>query len=276
MLSNAGTFSSGLWRHYSDLGRAAVDDPTSPFCWLEWAAADDADVTDPNGWRRREPDARPPRRSLLGSARGRGRDARRVDVPPRASQRLGGPLVDRRDRPRDLGRVSRRGSDDRDGPRVAIDVTPDRDRGAIVAAGTLDDGRVAIEVIETSSDLERLVSRGVEVAKRWGAVVVVDRGGPAASTIHAFERNEVPVRLIAFPDLVRACGDFHDATVQGRIAHRGDYRLTDAVAAATKRRAGDAWVWRRRGHGDISPLVAATLARWGIVAAEVVPIPAIY
>jgi len=81
------------------------------------------------------------------------------------------------------------------------------------------------------------------------------------------------VRLIPFTELVRACGDFHDAAVHARISHRGDYRLTDAVASASKRQVGDAWVWRRRAQADISPLMAATMARWGVLTTPALPKP---
>jgi hypothetical protein len=276
VLSNAGTFRSGLWRHYTDLGRASVEDPTSPMCWLEWAAADDADVHDPEAWRQANPTLDLPRgvtsvalhdaATTLDEATFR---REHLNVWADLSMIVGiDPVTWAACRDDDVVIPST-------GIVLGIDVTPDRDRGAIVAAGEVE-RRVAIEVIESGSDLERLVSRTAEVAARWKAPVIVDRGSPAASMIPKLERAGVEVRLIAFPDLVRACGDFHDATVAGQVAHRGDYRLTDAVAAATKRRAGDAWVWRRRGSGDISPLVAATLARWGVVDGTSTLVPAIY
>jgi hypothetical protein len=43
--------------------------------------------------------------------------------------------------------------------------------------------------------------------------------------------------------------------------------LNSAVAAARKRALGDAWAWARKVGGDVSPLVAVTLARWGLVKA---------
>jgi phage terminase large subunit-like protein len=275
VLSNAGTFRSGLWRHYTDLGRATVDDPTSPMCWLEWAAPDDADVNDPGAWALANPTL-----DLPGGV---------TSVALRDAATTLDEATFRREHLNvwaDLSMIvgidpvtwaACRDDDVVVGERIAlgIDVTPDRDRGALVAAGPVGD-RVALEVIETTSDLERLVERTAEVATRWRSPVVVDRGSPAGSMIPKLERRGVEVRLIGFPDLVRACGDFHDATVAGQVAHRGDYRLTDAVAAATKRRAGDAWVWRRRSTGDISPLVSATLARWGIVDGTTVLVPAVY
>jgi hypothetical protein len=45
--------------------------------------------------------------------------------------------------------------------------------------------------------------------------------------------------------------------------------LSAALAGAGKRPLGDAWAWDRRGTSvDISPLVAATLARWAYTSRE--------
>ena len=127
------------------------------------------------------------------------------------------------------------------------------------------------------------MTRAGEVANEWDGLITIDRGSPAASAIPALERATTSedglsnrVRLIPLTELVRACGDFHDAAVHAQLSHRGDYRLSDAVTGATKRRVGEAWAWSRRGHADISPLVAATLARWGVVAAPEPLVPAVY
>jgi hypothetical protein len=61
-----------------------------------------------------------------------------------------------------------------------------------------------------------------------------------------------------------ACGALFDDVSTGRIAHRGQPALDDAVVAARRRSTGDAWAWARPASGvDPSPLIAATLARWG-------------
>jgi hypothetical protein len=64
-----------------------------------------------------------------------------------------------------------------------------------------------------------------------------------------------------------ACGGFYDAVVQGTVVHLDQPVLNAAVAGARKRILGDAWAWGRKGGTDVSPLVAATLARWGLVKA---------
>lgn len=275
ILSNAGTFRSGLWRHYTDTGRALVDDPLSTLCWLEYTADENADVLDRQAWLAANPSLDLPygvtSAALSDAALTLDGDVFRrehMNIWMDLSQLTGIDAV--------AWAACR---DDELVPgehmALALDFTPERDRGSLIACGDVD-GRTPLEVLDAGSDLDRLVTKAAEISKRWKAVVVLDRGGPAASAIPALDRAGVKVRMIALPDFVRACGDFHDAAMHARLSHRGDYRLTDAVAGATKRRVGDAWVWRRRGGADISPLVAATLARWGVITTPVPAIPRIY
>jgi hypothetical protein len=64
-----------------------------------------------------------------------------------------------------------------------------------------------------------------------------------------------------------ACGAFYDAVVAGTLAHLDQPVLLAAVTSARRRILGDAWAWGRRAGGDVSPLCAVTLARWGLVKA---------
>ena len=289
LLSNAGTERSALWRHYTDLGRLEVDNPDSTMCWIEYAPegkAEDIDVFDRQAWADANPSMGYPggvlESALADAALGMEREVflrEHLNVWADSSAFVGIDAVTW---------AACRNDDAMPGTSVALglDFTPERDRGALVVAGEVELGGelvVALEVIEASSDLEHLVARAAEIANTWDALITIDRGSPAASAIPALERETMRpdglshrVRLIPFTDLVRACGDFHDAAIHARLAHRGDYRLSDAVVGATKRRVGDAWAWSRRANADISPLVAATLARWGVVAAPEVLTPAVY
>jgi hypothetical protein len=275
ILSNAGTFESGLWRHYTDTGRAQTANPLASLCWLEWAAADDCDVLDHTGWRAANPSLDLPHGvttpALSDAALTLDADTFRREHLNQWVDVSGAIGIDPQtwDACRDddlvpAGRVV-----------LALDYTPERDRAALVAAGMVD-GRTPLEVIDHTADLERAVQRTIDTARRWTAPVLIERGGPAASSVPALEQAGVTVRVVSLPDFVRACGDFHDAALTRQLSHRGDYRLTDAIAAASKRTVGDAWAWRRRGGSDIAPLVAATLARWGIVTETVAVDPVIY
>lgn len=276
VLSNAGTFESVLWRHYTDTGRAQIHNPLASLCWMEWAAQDNADLLDRQAWLDANPSLDLPHgvsSTALASAALDGMDEEsfrreHFNQWTDLSQLTGiDPVTWAACRDDDLRPAKEL--------HLSLDFTPERDRGCLVAAGD-EGGKTPIEVIEQTSDLERLVQRTIEVALRWNAPVVLDRGSPAGSAIPLLEQKGVTVRVISLPDFAKACGDFHDAAVHARLSHRGDYRLTDAVAGATKRSVGDSWIWRRRGTADISPLVASTLARWGVVSAPEPLVPAVY
>ena len=292
LLSNAGDSRSGLWRHYTDIGRLEVDNPASTMAWFEYAPEDDhADQFDHAAWGQANPSLNLPG-GVLESALSDGALTMDRDTFFREhlniwmdSAALAG--ID------SITWAGCRNDELLPGSKVAfgLDFTPERDRGALIACGevTLDNGELVtpIEVIEASTDLEHLIARAAEVANQWDGLITIDRGSPAASAIPTLERlthyDDMSkreglhrVRLIPLSELVRACGDFFDAAVHARISHRGDYRLTDAVTSATKRRVGESWAWQRRGNADISPLVAATLARWGIVTAPEPLTPAVF
>lgn len=281
LLSNAGNTRSGLWRHYTDLGRLEVNNPASTMCWIEYAADPEADVFDHQAWADANPALGLPG-GILELALSDGALTMERDIFCREhlnvwadNTALTGidPVM----------WAACRNDDVLPGVDVALglDFTPERDRGALVVAGEVDNV-CALEVLEASSDLEAIVNRAADVANRWRCLIAIDRGSPAASAIPALEKATMQedgthrVWLIPFTDFVRACGDFHDATARAQISHRGDYRLTDAVTTASKRRIGDAWMWKRRGYGDITPLTAATLARWAAITAPEILVPAVY
>jgi hypothetical protein len=286
LLSNAGTMNSGLWRHYTDIGRMECNNPASTMCWIEYAADPEADVFDRQAWADGNPSLGHPG-GVLENALSDG--ALTMDRATFLREHLN--VWADSDATTGIDAVtwaSCRRDDVMPSTQIAIglDFTPERDRGALVICGEVEvDGELltAIEILEAGSDLERIIQRAAEVANTWNALITLDRGSPAASAVPALERltmepltGKHKVRLVPMTDLVRACGDFHDAAVHARISHRGDYRLTDAVVGATKRRVGESWAWKRRGSADISPLVAATLARWGVVAAPEELVPAVY
>jgi hypothetical protein len=147
------------------------------------------------------------------------------------------------------------------------DVTPDRSFSSVVAASQLADGKVAVELVDHKEGAGWLVQRLAELTKRWDpTAVVVDKVGPAGRMAADLTGLEVPVRVLDTGQYAGACGAMFDAIVDGTVVHRGQLPLDAAVAAARKRTVGDTWVWARRAGADMSPMVAATLARWATLA----------
>lgn len=165
-----------------------------------------------------------------------------------------------------------------DGVRAfAIDVTPERDFTAIAAAGAREDGLRHVEVVEHRQGTRWVVDRMVELVERWTpCVVMVDGKGPAASLIPELvdagiqvasgdPGRDDPVVKATVEDMAAACGQFYDACMSDvpELRHLGQAWLDRALSSAKTRDLSDRWAWARRSGGDISPLVAVTLAAYG-------------
>lgn len=147
---------------------------------------------------------------------------------------------------------------------IALDVAGDRSSAALALAGPVGD-RVAVEVIDARPGVAWLAAaaRAARAAHR-GAVVVAD-SLVAASVVAELARARVTVTAVGASEHARACGAFVDRLAAGRLAHRSQGVLDAAVAVSARRPLGDAWLWSRlRSGGDISPLVAVTLAAWTV------------
>ncbi|MEE1813693.1 terminase [Streptomyces sp. SP18ES09] len=149
---------------------------------------------------------------------------------------------------------------------MAIDATPERDHAAIAVAAPWRGG-THVEVIDHRPGLGWVVERAKELHERhkpkcW----VVDGGGPAGSLLQDLA-NALGVEVVSPKprEIAQATGQFYDGVAEQAVSHLDQPPLAVALAGAQKRPLGDAWAWARRGAGvDISPLVAVTLARWGL------------
>jgi phage terminase large subunit-like protein len=158
----------------------------------------------------------------------------------------------------------------------AIDVSPSRDVASIALYGLRADGLGHVELVEHRSGTEWIVGRLHELKHRWNPVAIgLDLKGPAGSLLLDLEKNGIirPEELdkpkrgqLAIPhssDVAAACGQLADAVTQRTERHIDQPPLTAAVGAVKTRPLGDAWAWgRKHSTSDISPLYAATLARW--------------
>jgi hypothetical protein len=165
----------------------------------------------------------------------------------------------------------------------AADVSPDRAWGAVAVAGRRADGLAHVEVVDHHPRASWIVPRLRELQDRHRPLaVIVDPAGAAGSLVPELEEagfssvgataDPAPSgRTLVKPtarDAAQACGLLYDAvTDAGSLRHLGQPELAAALAGATRRPLGDAWAWDRKGSGvDITPLVAATLAHWGLAA----------
>jgi hypothetical protein len=187
------------------------------------------------------------------------------------------PNVPKREWPRCVGEAPAV----REGEKLAfgIDVAPSRDYASISVAILREDGGVHVELVDRRTGTDWVVPVITKLRDRWKPVAIaLDRVGPAGSLLDdlAVAGITVPAKVdspaqgdLAIPktyEASAACGQLADAIRQGKITHIDQALLTGAVNGAATRVVNEAWMWNRRtALVDISPLVAATLARWALL-----------
>lgn len=275
VVSAGGKASSAYLMHKIQVGRDLVDAGISDgVCYFEWSADPGDDPADPQTWRSCMP--------ALGYTIS--------EAAVAADQKSMKPLEFRRAclniaetataaEWQVITQAHWNGASDRDaqhaGPvALAVDVTPDRSAAAIAAAGRRTEGGRLVEVTGTPHGgldhrpgvawvIPRL--KEIAAAAKPCVIVVNDR-----SLADAAAEAGITVHRPTAGDMVSACNGLYDgiagAAPGGRdVRHLGQPQLTAAVAGATKRTVGDAWAWDRRSVTvDICPLVAASLALWGL------------
>lgn len=156
---------------------------------------------------------------------------------------------------------------------LGIQISEDRTKTSIAAAGRLDGDLIAVEL---AAYLDGVTSAVAEVlnlrAARTLLAVVVDPRSPAATLIRPLTEAGVTVTEPSTSDVVVANGTFVDAVAGHRLRIASHPALDAAARHGTQRPVGGARAWERRGAPvDIGPIDAATLATWALESAPQPP-----
>jgi hypothetical protein len=151
-------------------------------------------------------------------------------------------------------------------PVFMVDASPGSRSAAIVAAMYRLDGLPHLEVVAHGPGTDWVAPRCAGLQKHRPLDWVVDPGGPAGALLPDLLAAGIEPRNMTSRDLGQACEAFSAAVTGKALRHLGDPVLARAIAGAGKRDIGDGlWAWsRRKSETDISPLVAATGAFWGL------------
>lgn len=134
----------------------------------------------------------------------------------------------------------------------------------------LDDRKHGELLLENCTNTEMVIDWVAERAGRR-IPVLIDSASPAARMIPELKKRGVKVVSGTAPDMGKACGGLYDDVLAGRWSHMGQQGLDAALAGAKKRDIRDAGMWgwdRRDPEVNIAPLVAVTLARFGVVVSK--------
>jgi hypothetical protein len=268
ILSTMGTEESVFLHDRIDDGRARVEaGERAGVAFFEWSAEDDDDPDDPATWWRCMP--------ALGHTVSE--DTIKADHDSMAPDEFARAYLNRRTSagqsviPLATWKALADPTSQLAGlPCFALDVTPDRAWATIAVAGWRADRSVHVEVVDHRPGTDWCAERLADLDRNWHPwPVVVDPAGPAGSLLVDLAALGVRTETVSAREYAAACGQFYDAVTgaQRSVCHLDQPVLNLAVGAARKRVLGDAWAWARKLGGDVSPLVAVTLARYGLVKA---------
>lgn len=145
---------------------------------------------------------------------------------------------------------------------IGVAVTPDRSEASLCVVGFRGDGNVHVDHVKSASGTDWLSGDVAQMAANFPQIagVAFDGGGPASSI--DFGDLAVPLALRSYG---QACASLVDGVSQGRVFHRGQKELGDAVDRSHVKQLGDLWVWRRGdGERSVAALEAATVAVGGL------------
>jgi hypothetical protein len=147
-------------------------------------------------------------------------------------------------------------------PCFAIDASPGSRTGAIVAAMAGSTDIPHLEVVEYGPGTEWVAARAAELQATHNPTQwVLDPTGPAGALLPDLADAGINIREMTVREMGQAC----QSLAKGGFRHTGDPILSTALECSARRDVGDGlWTWTRRKSGDISPLVAATAALWGL------------
>jgi hypothetical protein len=178
--------------------------------------------------------------------------------------------------PRDTWNACQDEGSEIDGPlALAVDVTPDRTRATISAAGRRKDGRFHVEVIDSRPGTEWIDRRVDELRERWKPISTsADGRSPAAS----LELRLSNLTLLSSADVAQAAASMYDEAVNDNLRHRGDPRLTEGMSQVKRQEYGDgSFYLRRKGNqADISAVTSCSQALFAIQAHKPARIPQIF
>ncbi len=272
VVSTAGTEASEYLRGKVDRGRLRCEmGLTGSVCYVEYSAPDDADPADPATWRACMPALGHTVTEAAVQA-----DFESMDLPefrraylnqwPDAAPPGWGVVAEE-----DWAGLVDPGSQIA-GPVVfAAAFSHDRRSAAIGVCGRRADGVTHVELADYRGGTAWAVPRLIELAARHSAAaVVVDAGSHEGSMIPELEDAHVEVTSPSVREIAQAFGQFYEAaTDSGSLRHLGQAELDAALRFAVTRDIGDGgrtWGRKASSAADISPLVAVTLARYGLMA----------
>jgi phage terminase large subunit-like protein len=261
--SNAGHANSILLLKFRERGLAAAAGADDSIGWFEWSAEPGADITDREAWYQSNP-------SLgwtvhvdnLKDSLSDREDIFRTEILCQFVSMIN-PVISEAEWKKCLDPEPKLDKDK--DTWMAIDLSPDRKHGALVAGQRLDGDRFLVSLLHTwfnpvSIDDKQMANDIAPWVRKYPVNYVAYSKSTAAAVAARLAPAGIPIYEINSQDYQQSCDEFVSAVSSARLVHTGQEELDKQVLSAVKFQKGDGgWVMGRKASGIICGGVAASM-----------------
>ena len=261
--SNAGHANSVLLLKFRERGLAAAAGADDSIGWFEWSAEPGADVTDKEAWYQSNPSLgwTVHEDNIKDSLSDR-EDIFRTEILCQFVSMIN-PVISEAEWKKCLDPEPK--LDKSKDTWMAIDLSPDRKHGALVAGQRLDGDRFLVSLLHTwfnpvSIDDKQMANDIAPWVRKYPVNYVAYSKSTAAAVAARLAPAGIPIYEINSQDYQQACDEFVSAVSSARLVHNGQEELDKQVLSAVKLQRGDGgWVMGRKASGIICGGVAASM-----------------
>jgi phage terminase large subunit-like protein len=261
--SNAGHANSILLLKFRERGLAAAAGAEDSIGWFEWSAEPGAEITDKEAWYQSNPSlGHTVHEDNIKDSLSDREDIFRTEIlcqfvsmiNPVISEAEWKKCYDpepKLDREKDTW--------------MAIDLSPDRKHGALVAGQRLDGDRFLVSLLHTwfnpvSIDDKQMANDIAPWVRKFPVNYVAYSKSTAAAVAARLAPAGIPIYEINSQDYQQSCDEFVSAVSAARLVHNSQEELDKQVLSAVKLQRGDGgWVMGRKASGIICGGVAASM-----------------
>jgi phage terminase large subunit-like protein len=261
--SNAGHANSILLLKFRERGLAAAAGADDSIGWFEWSAEPGADVTDKEAWYQSNPSlGHTVHEDNIKDSLSDREDIFRTEILCQFVSMIN-PVISEAEWKKCYNPEPK--LDREKDTWMAIDLSPDRKHGALVAGQRLDGDRFLVSLLHTwfnpvSIDDKQMANDIAPWVRKYPVNYVAYSKSTAAAVAARLAPAGIPIYEINSPDYQQSCDEFVSAVSSARLVHNGQEELDKQVLSAVKLQRGDGgWVMGRKASGIICGGVAASM-----------------
>jgi phage terminase large subunit-like protein len=261
--SNAGHANSVLLLKFRERGLAAAAGADDSIGWFEWSAEPGAEVTDKEAWYQSNPSlGHTVHEDNIKDSLSDREDIFRTEILCQFVSMIN-PVISEAEWKKCYDPEPKL---DRDKDTwMAIDLSPDRKHGALVAGQRLDGDRFLVSLLHTwfnpvSIDDKQMANDIAPWVRKFPVNYVAYSKSTAAAVAARLAPAGIPIYEINSQDYQQSCDEFVSAVSSARLVHNSQEELDKQVLSAVKLQRGDGgWVMGRKASGIICGGVAASM-----------------